>query len=314
MVTKIHLDALRSEAAALRDMLERSAARDPLGSISLRNRLNDLEVQLAEFDGRQGNFANVALVFDGDPVRGSSAIEADFAGKALQDYQELIAKHVAVDGGQLAERGRLPDQIHQQARLIVTSLVHGSFGFVLEEDNADQFGMFETPAQKAVQSVTDLLHDVTALDGQLFEAKLDDLDVRIFHTLKRFIGTLHRARSTLRVAEEQRELKLDAFSVERAFQRVSQVDVEEAEEAVEGELLGLVPVQRRFDFRRGDNGEVLQGRVAPSLSADYLERIEQEGLIAGGQWRASIRTRTVRHPDGRHSTVSLTLIDLVRVS
>lgn len=311
MVTKIHRDALRSQVAALRALMQAAAGRDPLGSHSLSKRLAIVEAELAKVEGVQQNAANVALVFDGDPVRGSSAIEANFAGRALQDYQELIAKHVAAEGGQLAERGRLSDQINQQARMNVTALVHGSFGFVLEEDSAGQLGMFETPAQKAVRSVSDLLQEVAAADGQLFEAKLDDLDIRIFQTLKRFIGTLHRARSTLRVAEEQRELKLDTFSVERAFERVSRVDVEETDDIVEGELLGLVPVQRRFDFRRGDDGEVVQGRVAANLSADYLERIEREGLIAGGRWRATIRTKTVHHPDGRHASVSRTLIDLV---
>lgn len=313
MVTKLHLDAIRGEAASLRDLLARTADFDPLGALSLRKRLNALEAELAALEGEEPHVASVALVFDGEPVRGSSAIEAQFAGKALQDYQELIAKHVAADGGNLAERGRLPDQVHQQARMNVTALVHGSFGFVLEEDAGDQLGMFETPAQKAVKSVTDLLKEVAATDGRAFDDMLDELDVRIFQTLKRFISTLHRARSTLRVSEQQRELKLDTPSVERAYERVSQVDVQEEDEVVEGELLGLVPVQRRFDFRRADNNEVLQGRVAPSLSADYLERIDQEGRIAGGRWRATIRTKTVLHPDGRHTSVSRTLVDLVEL-
>lgn len=311
MVTKIHRDSLRGEIASLRDMLARDTGDDPLGVLSLRKRLGHLEIELEQIEDHSTNFANVALVFDGDPVRGSSAIDADFAGKALQDYQELLSKHVAVDGGQLADRGRLPAQIRDQARMNITALVHGSFGFVLEEDSADQLGMFETPAQKAVRSVTDLLRDVSAADGRLFDIKLDELDARIFSTLKRFVSTLHRAHSTLRVAEEQRELTLDPTSVERAFERVSQAEVEEVDEAIEGDLLGLVPVQRRFDFRRGDNGEVLQGRVDASLSADYLERMEREGFVAGKRWRATIRTKSVHHPDGRHVNVTRLLVDLV---
>jgi len=310
-VTKIHRDALRSEMASLRDLLERSAGRDPLGSRSLRNRLTTLQSELADIEGHERNVANVALVFDGDPVRGSSAIEASFAGKALQEYQELIAKHVAVEGGRLSERGRLPDQIHTQARMNVTSLVHGSFGFVLEEDGADQPGMFETPAQKAVHTVTDLLKEAAAIDGGVFNSRLDDLDIRIFQTLKKFIGTLHQARSTLRIAEERREIKLDTYGVERAFERMSQAVVEENDETIEGDLIGLVPNQRRFEFRQSENGNLIQGRVAANLSADYLERIEREGFIAGGRWRATVRTKTVHHPDGRHATTSLTLIDLV---
>jgi hypothetical protein len=310
MVSKIHRDALKSEIASLREMLDRSAGHDPLGSLSLHKRLRRLEAELDQLEGHTNNYANVALVFDGDPVRGSSAIEVNFAGKALQDFQELISKHVAVDAGQLADRGPLSAQTHDQARMNITALVHGSFGFVLEEDAADQLGMFETPAQRAVRSVTDLLRDVSATDGRPFDTKLDELDARIFSTLKRFVSTLHRAHSTLRVAEEQRELTIDPSGVERAFERVSQSEVEEVDDTVDGDLLGLVPVQRRFDFRRSDNGEILQGRVSANLSADYLERIEREGFVAGKRWRAVIRSKSVHHPDGRHVNITRLLIDL----
>ena len=171
--------------------------------------------------------------------------------------------------------------------------------------------MFETPAFQAVKSVSDLLKDVAATQDAAFDERLQELDARIFQALKRFVGHLHRADSTLRVAEEQQELRLDKASVQRAFERVSRVDIEEEEDVVEGELLGLVPVQRRFDFRRTDSGEVVTGRVAPTLSADYLERIDKEGIIAGGNWRATIRIKTLHHPDGRHSTVTHLLVDLI---
>jgi hypothetical protein len=311
MVTKIHRDALRSEIASLQALLEASGGRDPLGARSLQSRLQALEMELAKVQDAPAQFANVALVFDGEPVRGSSAIEAEFAGKALQDYQELIAKHVATDVGALAERGRLPDEVHQRARMNITALMHGSFGFVLEEDAGGQLGMFESAAQKAVQAVNDLLEAVSAVDGRQFDEKLNDLDVRIFQTLKRFVGTLHKSRATIRIAEEAREWRFDSPSVERAYDRMARADVEEYDAVVEGELLGLVPIQRRFEFRDGTTEEVLQGRVAENLSADYLERLEREGLPAGGRWRATIRTKIVNHPDGRHSSTSRLLIDLV---
>ena len=315
MVTKIHRDALRSEIGSLRQLLAKSAGRDPLGELSLSKRLKSREAELAQIVGQVKTGASVALVFDGEPVRGSMAIEADFAGKALQDYQELVAKHVAAsEFGGLAERGRLPGQVNRQARMNVTGLVHGSFGFVLEEDGSDEPEMFDTPARRAVEQVTELLTSVTSMDGRKFESALIELDVRIFQTLKRFVGTLHKANATLRVADELKELKLDIASVGRAYERVSQVEVEEKDESVEGELLGLVPIQRRFEFKRGDNGQVLQGRVDVNLSADYLERIEREGIIVtGSKWRATTRTKTVQLPDGRHATNSIMLIDLIHL-
>jgi hypothetical protein len=88
--------------------------------------------------------------------------------------------------------------------------------------------------------------------------------------------------------------------------------VEEYDEEIEGELLGLVPIQRRFDFRRRDNSEVLSGMVSVHLSADYLERIERDELVSGREWRAVVRTKTVQRPDRRRSETR-TLIDLDKI-
>jgi hypothetical protein len=312
MVTKIHRDALKGDIGQLRELIEKSRGRDPLGEMTLLKRLKLLEAELAAMVDEPRTTANVALVFDGAPVRGSSAIEADFAGNALLDYQEMVAKYVASsEAGGMAGRGRLPADVSRQSRMNITSLVHGSFGFILEEDAADEPPLFESAAYKAVQQVTDLLNSVSSLDAEAFDNTLETLDARIFSTLKRFIGSLHKANATLRVAEDERDLKLDAVSVNRAYDRVSQVEVDEIDEIATGELLGLVPIQRRFEFRDGIDGRVISGRVAANLSAGYLERIEKEGFLAGKRWRATIRTKTVNHPDRRHSKVTNTLIGLI---
>lgn len=313
MVTKIHRDALGSEISSIRQLLEHSAGRDPLGERSLRKRLEKLESERASLE-RRDSLASVALVFDGEPVRGSSAIEADFAGRALQDYQDLISKQMASSIGHTAERGRLPQQVYADSKMTITGIVHGSFGFLLEEDGANQTEMFDSPAKVAVESITNLLDNVSSIDGRGFEDALETLDVRVFQTLKKFVTTLRRSRAVLKLSEDVREMRLDSYAVERAYERVTQSNVEENDEAIDGELLGLVPVQRRFDFRRSDNGEVLQGKVSVNLSEDYLERIEREGMIAaGGQWKAVIRTKEVHHADGRHTSVSRMLVDLVRL-
>lgn len=312
MVTKIHRDALRSDIASVQGLLERARGRDPLGEISLGARLRELEAQLRALEQAVPVTANVALVFDGAPVRGSSAIDADFAGQALQDYQELITRQVAaVAGGGLGARGPIPAAIRQQSRLNITALVHGSFGFMLEENDEGQPPLFESPTRAAVHTVTDLLRGVAAADDGWFEGHLQELDFRLFASLKNFISTLHKGGSTLKLSEEERDLRLTPAEVARAYERVSQVEVDEVEETVEGELLGIVPIARRFEFRTAD-GDVISGRVAENLSADYLERLEREELIGGKGWRALIRTKTVTRPDGRHSSVTRVLFDLIQ--
>lgn len=313
MVTKVHRDALMGDIAFVRALLARVGGRDVLSAASLKKRLEKLEAELRQIEGEVVTTADVALVFDGGPVTGSQAIDADFAGRALQDYQELITKQVAAsDFGGMAERGRIQQGAHKVARMNVTALVHGSFGFVLQEDHADEPQFFDSATRKAVQEISDLLADAAAARGDAFEARLDKVDARIFQTLRRFVSHLHNANSTLRIAEQEREVRLDQESLGRAYERLRQSEVTEIDETVFGELLGLVPIQRRFDFRRRDDGAVIQGRVAPNLSADYLERLEREGIVAARTWRAIIRTKTVEHPDQRHATVTHTLLDLIQ--
>lgn len=53
MVTKVHRDALRGEIASLRELIGKSAGRDPLGSRSLQRRLATLEGELEKIEARQ---------------------------------------------------------------------------------------------------------------------------------------------------------------------------------------------------------------------------------------------------------------------
>lgn len=314
MVTKVHRDALRGEIASVRGLIEKMGPRSVLSSASLRKRLEKLETELAKIEGEVSTAADVALIFDGGPVVGSSAIDADFAGRALQDYQELVTKQVASsDFGGLAERGRIQQQAHDEARMNVTALIHGSFGFVLQENRADEPQFLESATKKAVADISTLLADIAAVNRAAFDGRLQEVDSRIFHTLRRFVNNLYKASSTLRISEQEREIKLDQESLGRAYERLRDTEVVETDEVLTGELLGLVPIQRRFELRRQDSGEVIQGRVSPHLSADYLDRLEREGLMAGRTWRAVVRTKTVEHPERRHASITHTLVDLVEL-
>lgn len=313
MVTKVHLDALKSEAASVESLLARTSERDILSRISLTYRLEALRHEIASHEVEPNTAAGVALIFDGDPVNGSASIDAEFAGKTLQNYQELLSKQVAFSAGMLAERGPVPAEAQDAARMHIKALVHGSFGFVLEEVHADEPGMFDSPVKAAVAYISDLMVDVASQNIQAFEQRLEDIDFRVFNTLKKFISVVYKAGATMRVAERDREVRFDLVSLGRAYERLRETDVSEVEEVLEGELLGLVPIQRRFEFRRKDNSEIVKGGVSQNLSADYIERLEREGIMAGRQWRATLHIKSIEHPDGRHSSTAYTLIDLVQI-
>lgn len=313
MVTRIQRDALESDLAAARALLASLGDRDKLTAVSLRNRVVALEQELSALASDPGTVADIALVFDGGPVRGSSAIDADFAGKALQDYQELLSKHVALTShGGLAAKGPIQHAAQQDARMNVTALVHGSFGFVLQENRSDEPQFFPSATVQAAKDVSALLSDIASTERVQFEDRLAQVDSRIFAVLRRFVGLLHKANATLRIADKDEELRLSSEKVGVAWERLQNTDIEEFDENVTGELLGLVPIQRRFDFRRDDNGEYVSGRVSETLSAEYLERIEREGIVAGKRWQATIRTKTVHRVDGRPATITHILTDLLK--
>ncbi|HMQ34882.1 MAG TPA: hypothetical protein PKD53_29445, partial [Chloroflexaceae bacterium] len=57
---------------------------------------------------------------------------ANFAGKAIDRYQDLLAKRYAsLESGPLGDRGPVP--LHPNAQMLITEVARGSFGFMLEE-------------------------------------------------------------------------------------------------------------------------------------------------------------------------------------
>lgn len=308
MAVKLSRDVLQSDLAAIQRLLDRVGVKDPLARITLSQRKEVIERELAQLEADRATVGTVLLSFEGGPVRGSYAIDADFAGRALQDYQELIAKQLAAsDSGGLAQRGPVPDR--QVSRLNVTNVVHGSFGFLLEEDREDEPQMFDSAVKQAISKVSDLFSTVTSPDPAGFFEALDSVDPRVFISLRKFIEDLYREGSSMKVYEEDRALNFDVYAVNTARERMHAVEVTDDEITIDGELLGIVPIQRRFDFRDRANGEIIKGKVGQRLSADYLERIHRDEQTVGRHYRATMLRRSIRRADGVVAT-SWTLLDL----
>ena len=76
------------------------------------------------------------------------------------------------------------------------------------------------------------------------------------------------------------------------------------EEWWKGQLVGLSPIKRTFDFKKEGTTEIKSGRFGAQISQDYLERIERDdGVRLGASFRARIEVATLRKPDG---TISVT--------
>jgi len=312
MPVSFERDLLESDLAAVDGLLRRVGGRDRLARLTLTKRKGSIEAELQKLAGTRHTTASVLLSFDGGPVRGSYGIDADFAGRALQDYQELLAKQAAAhETGGLARMGPVPDR--QLSRLNITNVVHGSFGFLLEEDGADQPQLIDSALLVSVKRITDLLQAFTDSNQQTFEQALAEIDPRVFISLKKFIEDLYRGGATLKLIEDDRQVVFDNTAVNIARERIVATDVSDDEVVLEGELLGVVPIQRRFDFRVHPSQEDIKGKVGERFSVDYLERLHKEQTMVGQPAKATLNRRTIRRVDGR-LTEEWTLTDLVLLS
>ncbi|MBW6396390.1 hypothetical protein KPL78_00960 [Roseomonas sp. HJA6] len=308
MIRKIQRDTLMAELQSLRALLIGAEGAAPLTALSLKARLAGVEEELSALEREMRLTGEVAIFFTGKRVQGSRGIDAEFATNSLRHYQDLVSKTVLHRlRGPLAQRGPLKER--EVARLNITGTAPGSFGFVLEEDGADQSPLFPTAVKEAMEQVTELLKAFSSPEEAAFASAFDDLDPRTLKSLKDLLEDLNESEATMRLVEGDREVSLDRQSVERAAERASQSRVDEREVEIEGRLIGIGPTRRTFEFRREDTGDVLTGRVDSQLSGAFLRRVTESPVEIGERRVARMLVRETERR-GASPRITYTLLNL----
>lgn len=300
MLKKLELDALKADLTSVESLLaDRTQENDPIGYMQFTSRRAKLQQKIAMVDARFGIHAELGIFFGGGPVQGSRGINADFAGKALEDVQTLISKRFSGrEVGPLKDRGRVPFKDHSQ--MLVTDVMRGSFGFVLEEAGDNQ-EMVATPLRDVVEEVSDILSRIGAPDEAVFDEAAAQLDERILVTLKQFFQRLDESGATLRVVQGTRDFMLDRDAVSLARNRIKEMDIIEHGDEYTGTLF-LLPESKRFDLLATVNGEqaVLKGSVAPTVFKQLAgqQELGEEPIdvrkIPLSPWKVEIKTREIR--------------------
>jgi hypothetical protein len=120
---------------------------------------------------------------------------------------------------------------------------------------------------------------------------------------------LHQAEATVRVVDESRDEALTSRDVDKAFNRLEATSLEENKIVEESLLIGLLPYAQRFELKRA-NGKLISGKVSPSLSEIYLEKLLEEQAI-NKWWRATLLRREITR-FGK-STERFDLLDLEEI-
>ncbi len=294
MIRKIERDQLIAEIASVETILGSLSSNDPVGRLGFSSRVQELRARLTELDNVEERRAAVALYFGGDPVIGIRGIQADFGSAIVSTYQDLVSKVWAtLQDNILPMRGQIKDR--DVTRLHITNLVHGSVGFLLEELDERGEPLFPTPLKQTISKVTDYMEQFAAEDDRPFIALVEEINPRIFASLRVFFKEIHNEHAVFRLVENEREMPFDQAAIERAYIRVEATEIAEDDIQVEGELIGVVPYGRRFEFRTYPQSELISGKVAETFSETYLERIHQEQLV-GRRWQAVLRKRETKKP------------------
>ena len=303
---KLDRDYIQAEISALTALIASLPERDYLGRSSLEARRQDLVEELDKLAAASENRAKIALYFGGEPVIGSAGVETEFSTSALNNFQDLITKVWGARAGNLPAMGPVPDKA--ASRLHITSLVHGSFGFLLEELDDQGEPLFETALRKAANTAVHYVANIADENEARFTETLEQLDPRGFSAVRDFFNSIYRWKATLRLVEGTVDARFDRKAVERAWKRLEAAKVDEDRTTLEGKLLGIIPLGRRFEFEPGGAVQVIKGKVGERFSQSYLDRMSTE-QFAGKRWKATLH-RVVATRYGREPVERFTLLEL----
>lgn len=292
-VRKLERDFLRADIAAVSSLMRRLGDEDVMARFNLEERLEEMQGNLAAMDKLPTDlWASAALFFGGRPVVGSQGIESEFAGAAVGQFQDLIAKVLAHDTGSLADRGTVPRKA--SSTLHITSIVRGSFGFLFEEMHP-QMQLVDSSLRNAVDEATRLLDAFGETDEEQFRTAVEDIDQRVLGTTRDFFDLMRRNGATMRLVAGDTDRTFSAEAVARASDRAKTTSVEDGDDVVWGQLAGVLPESHQFEFRTLDARGTLVGKVDTNLTPQELAMFNKEYVNLNA--RAVLKVKRVLRND-----------------
>jgi hypothetical protein len=304
-----YLQANLSQVQAL--LADCTPDEDPIGHHQYSQLVDELKSKLVGISDVVAKApAGVALFFGGRPVIGSHGIQAEFGSKILDRFQKIVSqRYASTESGPLATRGRVP--FKDNTHLLITDVVRGSFGFVLQAAQDDASDETDTSLKAVVDNVASTISRVAAQDDMLFDEAVSEIDERQKNSLSEFFKLLDTEGATMRIVEGERDFELDQASVQRARGRVEGLQISEKTQELTGQIVGWSDVSAKFELKLHGSLDIVQGTV----SRAELERVETEGIETYHKHlRASVKVREVmaknRAPKLSYTLMSLEVINV----
>ncbi len=267
----------------------------PLMSVQFAEREQELEEEIAALPLGTKE-ARTVLFFSGEPVQGSVGIDASFAGRVLEPFQNMVmADYADRWHGVVGSRGRRPGEA--QSRLLLTGLPRGSFGLELARAESDELFQ-EGQLADTLAHVTKLVGS-TARSDEDFAAQLDETDPRVIQNLHEFLGVVARGKAGLRIESGDLRCSMSPLEANDAFNRVAATVTKEEETLVSGVFKGVLLESWRFDFVTEQNHSV-GGKIDENLTQEQV--IELSRKFFNERCQARLLKTTVLFKNGRVRT------------
>jgi len=253
--------------------LKELAGDHPIMSIAFAEREQELRGEIAALP--LGNKeARAVLFFSGEPVQGSQGIDASFAGRVLEPFQNMVmADYADRWHGVVGSRGRRTGEA--KSRLLLTALPRGSFG--LELTRADSDELFEEDQLADTLAHVTRLVEAASRSDEDFAAELDETAPRVIQNLKGFLDVVAKGKAGLRLESGDYRCSMNPIEANEAFNRVSSTITNDETLRISGVFRGALLESWRFDFVN-DDGHKISGRIDENLTGEQVSLLAREFL------------------------------------
>lgn len=271
---------LLSERTTLNSFLAETRPEEVLVRKSFEYRLEQVETELKEYEGRSLESSDARLTFGGRPVSGTRGMSAQFFGNALSNFAKAVHSVGAnLKSQELSTSGQVPYE--KDYELNITGIARGSFGFRVEEAS-DQLPLQGQDtdvgvALKKLKAVLEASQD-TADDERLAE-EIGDTDKRALQSVEDFLRHIADNEATFTLEFRRDEVKyMDYTQIRHSAGRLSQDYIKEYDAKLDGQFLGFFPHNPRAQFRiTGADSEFLSAEIGKIITA-RVERALAESV------------------------------------
>lgn len=273
---------IASEVAELESLLAEIPVEDAIDRAGLESRLELAKEAIANYVEEEAP-RKARLTFRGDPVFGTHGIVADFAAKAATLFTDAFSAIVAEN---LRYMGPIPEK--DKNPLLITGTALGSFGFEFElppppsPPTDGQTDLFPKPyrAADAMQKLENFLSVAAAGSDDEISVIVDEIHPRAVRKVAEFLDYLSSQEAWCGLAFTEKPFQFsDVDQVRHSAARLKEDNIKEFQNTITGELQGVLPKGREFEFKPHGKDEIIKGRVgsgiedADVLNSDFLHKL-----------------------------------------